>query len=159
MWITSKGNPPVEVTHFEQCSLLLVFYFSFYSLTRFSLFSFFFLLPFSSLIVSPSTMHIQPFYPLTTFGLLWVSFQATHQFASCLATTTTLCQPCHASFPNKSGFFFFFFFFFTPINTPIRIRARLLPYQPLQHEPSDSSSCLPLFGEMSSQQDIFPKRA
>ena len=157
MWITSKGNPPVEVTHFEQCSLLLVFYFSFYSLTRFSLFSFFFLLPFSSLIVSPYTMHIQPFYPLTAFGLLWVSFQdyplvcqlPSHHYY------TVLAMPC--LIPKQK--WFFFFFFFTPINTPIRIRARLLPYQPLQHEPSDSSSCLPLFGEMSSQQDIFPKRA
>ena len=61
-------------------------------------------------------------------------------------TTTTLCWLHHASFPNKSGFVLSLI----SLNTLIRIRVKPLPYQPLWHASSDSSSCLFLLDEMSS---------
>ena len=48
-----------------------------------------------------------------------------HWYAGCLATTTTLCWSCHASFPDKSSFYFVFYF---PCIL-IRIRVEFLSYQ------------------------------
>ena len=71
------------------------------------------------------------------------------------ATTTTLCQLHHASFPEKMGFVLSP----TSLSTPIRIRDKPFPYHPLWHASSDSNSCLLCLDKMTSQQDIFPKRA
>ena len=46
-----------------------------------------------------------PFYPLTTFVWVWVSFQTTHWFVNYLATITYLCCPCHIPLPNKENYF------------------------------------------------------
>ena len=50
-----------------------------------------------------------------------------HWFVGCPATTTALCWLCHASSPNKSGFILSL----TPLDTPIQIKVKPLPYQPL----------------------------
>ena len=70
---------------------------------------------------------IYHFYPLIAFGLLWVSFSdcplfcqlSNHHYYNVLAVPHLL--------PEKSGFVLFF----TSLDTPIRKRARLLPYQTL----------------------------
>ena len=46
-----------------------------------------------------------PFYPLTTFVWIWVSFPTTHWFVSCPATTTYLCWLCHSLLPDKENYF------------------------------------------------------
>ena len=46
-----------------------------------------------------------PFYPLTTFFWIWVSFSTTYWFVNYLATTTYLCWPCHSPLPDKENCF------------------------------------------------------
>ena len=71
------------------------------------------------------------------------------------ATTTTLYWLHHTSFPNKNGLSCLLpLFVFT---TLIWIRVKPLLHLPLWHASSGSSFYLLLLGEMSSQQDIFPK--
>ena len=72
---------------------------------------------------------IYHFYPLTTFGPLWVSFQ----------DYTLVCWlPSHYHYivlavprliPRQK--WFCFVLFFTSLDTPIQIRVGLLPHQPL----------------------------
>ena len=46
-----------------------------------------------------------PFYPLTTFVWVWVSFQTTHWFVNCPTTITYLCCPCHIPLLDKENYF------------------------------------------------------
>ena len=46
-----------------------------------------------------------PFYSLTTFVWVWVSFQTTHWFVSCPTTTTYLCWTCHSPLSDKEIYF------------------------------------------------------
>ena len=67
---------------------------------------------------------IYRFYPLTTFGLLWVSFQD-YPLVCRLPNQhyyTVLVMSCLIL--DKSGYVLFF----TSLGTPIRIRAKLLSY-------------------------------
>ena len=162
--------------HFSSLSLGFL-YFSFSSL--FSLFSFLsfylsllfiylfkkkffwplFLSPFHCSRLQPLIMLVGIRFPIFTSQPLLAHCghpsKTAHWPAGYPDTTTTLCWLHHASFPNKSGFVLSL----TSLNTLIRIRVKPLPYQPLWHASSDSSSCLFLLDEMSSQQDISPKRA
>ena len=55
--------------------------------------------------ILPAATDFLPFYPLTTFFLVWVSFQTTHWFVSYPATTIYLCWPCQIPLPDKKNYF------------------------------------------------------
>ena len=81
-----------------------------------------------------------------------------HWSAGCSATTITLCWLHHASFLAKKRFLFCLLPLFI-FNTLIQIRVKPLPYLPLWHASTDSSSCLLLLGEIWFQQDISPQKS
>ena len=129
---------------------------------------FFFALPLF-LVMVPSPFHCSQLWPFilpamlgfTTFTpqplLVWFGCpsKTAHWPVGYLATTITPCRLHHVSFPNKSGLFYLLpLFVFT---TLIWIRVKPLLHLPLWHASSGSSFYLLLLGEMSSQQDIFPK--
>ena len=94
------------------------------------------------------------FHPLTTtFVWVWMSFQITHQFVSCLATTTYLCKSCRFPLPDKKKLFCLL----VHRGIPIRNNVGILSYYPTWYASNDSNSSFPLLGGMSSQQDISPK--
>ena len=61
--------------------------------------------------ILPAAIGFLPFYPLTTFVWVWVSFQTTHWSINCLAITTTTyqCWPCHIPLPDKENYFVYLF--------------------------------------------------
>ena len=98
---------------------------------------------------------IYNFYHLTAFGALWASFQdcpLVCQLPSHYHYTVLVAQRL---IPKQKWFLFCLLppFIF---NTLIWIRVKPLPDLHLWHASSDSSSCLLLLDEMSSQQDISP---
>ena len=115
----------------------------FFVLLYFLSFSLFFYIPclpfFLFLFLSPfHCVHLWPFIlpAVTRFSIftpqLLLAFygcpsKTAHQSANCPTTTTTLCWPCHASSPDKSGFVLSL----TPLDISIQIRVKPFPYQPL----------------------------
>ena len=98
---------------------------------------------------------IYNFYHLTAFGALWASFQdcpLVCQLPSHYHYTVLVAQRL---IPKQKWFLFCLLppFIF---NTLIWIKVKPLPHLHLWHTSSDSSSCLLLLDEMSSQQDISP---
>ena len=113
------------LSFFLLCLLCFLFFLSI------SLFSIFHLLPILYARLWPFILHavigftiftLQPFLACYRHP-----FKIDHWSTSCPATTITLCWLCHASFPDKSGFVLSL----TSLNTRIRIRVKLVPYQPL----------------------------
>ena len=139
----------------------LSFYFSFLSFSPI----FFLLLPLpsSALLFTTTPFYtichggIYHFYPLTTFGSLWVSFQD-YPLANCLFShyhysKCVCCTTLHSQ-TKLLVLFFYLSLFFTFL---IQIRIKSLHYLPLWHASSGLNPYLPLLGEMPFQQDISPK--
>ena len=111
-----------------------LFFFIFLSCQFSHLFFLTFYLPLFVLVVAYCTQ-LRPFctacheeFYYFTPQLLLARFgcpsQTTHQFVSCLAVTTTLCQPCHIPFLDKRVLFCFLTFHRIPIK--IRVGSSLL---------------------------------
>ena len=141
-----------------------IFFLFLYSFSSFFLlflpfvFSLFFLLlpcPSSALLFTTTPFYtichggIYHFYPSTTFGSLWVSFQD-YPLANCLfshyhCSKCVCCTTLHSQ-TKLLVLFFYLSLFFTFL---IQIRIKPLHYLPLWHASSGLSPYLPLLGEMS----------
>ena len=107
------------------------------------------------LFILPTVIRFITFTPLTLFGLLWVSFQDCPLVCRLLSHNLYTMLVVPHLIPRQKQFSFVFY---SPLVFPSGIRVNLLPYQPLQHASSGSSSYLPLLDQMPSQQDISPNR-
>ena len=104
--------------------------------------------------ILPAATGFLLFYPLTTFVWVWVSFQTTHWFVSCPATTTYLCWLRHSPLLDKEIYFVCLF-------TVAFLSATvwIFSFTNLSwNAPSGSNLSFSLLGGMSSQQDISSKR-